>query len=349
MIRVLFYLALVIAFYFGFTYLSENDGKAQLAMFGYIIHTSSFLVIAVISFIVTLLITAMLFIKSLIRLPFDLSHRFYNSRQNKDVISLLDGFQRSLTGQYSVALKLAKPHLRSKQNLSKKAATFIMYQASTKHEDRIYYLKELLTFRDINYFAYKELVFEFLRYDDFAEALFYANEALKINDTDEKLNLAMIDIYGNLNMPEQLSDVIDKIDKLHNKHMSQIAAKAANYLHKAAQNLIDKNQDDGAMEYLHKALEIKPSHYLSLNLLAEIYNSTGQITVINEIICRNFAVNPAIELFDIYYSFNQNQPKDEIYMLFKNKVDYCEDYRNIFSYIALQLKLENEFKALENL
>lgn len=234
-----------------------------------------------------------------------------NSYMNLGLCYSLIGWQQEAAYAYHTVLqihpqdteaKYALAYLYYQEGLYDRSEEFLNKLIdSGDEEDSVFWLKSKILTEKKNY----------------KEALYYLDQALKVNKDDEKIYNAIANIYNTLDMK-------DKALEYYLSAVSKDSGHIENYI-EIAKIYEDKKMYDMAIEYYQKVVEKNPKYINSYIGLAYCYKHLGN-------------KEKALEYFSYLVSKSQNMPEifTEIANIKKEKEEYSEAFKYYMN--ALQLK-----------
>ena len=311
----------------------DNNGQIIIEWLGFHVEISVILlVLLLLSFFVIAfyLIYFLIFLKNI---PNSLK-KYYQKKQNhQDLMLLLQGFEFLYCEDLEAAEKIAKKLKANKdhyqlQQLKPIVSSFIaqyselQYLADHKSEElaeNAYH--DLLNFKETKFIGLKGLVLLRMRQKIYHDAMIYAEKAYAINSKSSWLLRALVEInnaLGNYGKAEEMIKKLLKYNFINNNEADNLLI--ANYV-AHANYYITHQQEEGAIEFLEKALKIDPGYDKAVYTLARIFSQKDRKKAAQKIIEKAWKKSPSLSLTKFILSLYKDYPVNKKAALLKDLID----------------------------
>ena len=211
-------------------------------VYDYVIETTFFTIVAFFIILVFLVLIIFRIIFLIFDLPSIIRKKLDEKRTQKINNSLIQSMAKLLIGNKMKAVEVIKTLGPNIPNENKELFNLILAECEEDVEQKIQYLKELLTSKIFVYFAWKRLAQIFHERESYQRAEDYATKAFNLNEADSDILEILIHCYANLSLWSKFIFVVAKLNKTDSERLSKLKDKIADYYLLAAKRAILVNK-----------------------------------------------------------------------------------------------------------
>jgi HemY protein len=346
-LRIFIALLLLAGLFLGITWISERDGLITILWLDYKIDASLFLFIGLMSFL--LLLLALLY--NTFRFILCSPRKFYQLMQSRkkqfNLFRVIEGYRALTYGHVVKAKQLLEnitdiPELQSHKSLT----WFLKYQlakGNVAEEER--YLKELLSFKDTENLALKELVALKSAEHQYHEARGFAKQALaNLKDQTWPL-LALAELEQKLGQFSAASNYTTQARKKRLLSEADASRSLANLYYQLALEFLQNNEGGLALKHLQLACDEDPTFVIPhLKLATVLVEQGNQIPALKWLEkCWTVTMDKCVALLYLKINSALGTEKNfaQLVRLLKNNVSQSEAQLTLAT-LALYLHLPRE-------
>jgi HemY protein len=310
MIRLCFYIAILLLISLGMAWLLEHDGHIVLTWLNYQLDASATLVCAAI--ILTILIGSALFY-GLFRLYYTATHAgaFYREkRKNAALLTLIQGFTALAAGNSAKASAILRTSQLRKLPIAQ-ALRAQLAQADGDYATSSDYFNAIVSYPNENdthtqLIALRGLVAQAYAERHFAEALRLAEKAYAINPEIKWVLQTLADLYRHKGKWQQAEEALQRLVRITSLPASEIreAKNQLSTLFLARSH--DTTNDRSAYYYATQAYKSTPSLHSSLRLVTLLIKQGKRWRALR-LLRRSWKQFPAPELAALFLSLYANE------------------------------------------
>lgn len=335
MTRLLIICLSVLLIYLGFVNISSLDAPLNFSLYGYLVETSLFVAIALISTIFCLCSLIIKLILTIFSVPSFLKRRLLIFKTKKANDVLVSAVISLIIGDKKEAIKLVK-NLKTEYKILQKLT---IAEAENDFDKQTEIYRSFLSEDGLKAFGYKRLAEVHFNRQYFTQANDYAKKAVDLNSKDRSITAILAKCAAIGKHWSQFNVNVIKLRNLSIDNDFQILKnnEIVDYYLAAAHSAISDNHDNEAITYLKQAIEIDP---LNIEVL-ELYFVTAPRDGSNlNILESAFKAKPSLEVAELLIRYRP-MPSLKAFEYLTHLVDYNQ-YSNLFIAIASYLDLPEQ-------
>lgn len=337
MMKILFFILLLIIGGLAVYFPINTDGYVTIEWLDYHVEISSILlasVIVIIFFILFIFTNFLIFIKNI---PSSIKKNYLHKKEQSNTSFIIQAFESLYTEDLDLIKKLAKKIESSRNNqinedykytLTLLLAQYneILFKEDKDNETRLEDLyQELLNYKTSNIIALKGLIKLRMDRKRYHDALFYAEKAFKIDSKIDWLINDLIVIYTELENYEQAEKIIKKAESLNFYKKEEIDNLLIKNYVSHATHCIASSEVNKAIILLEKALKIDPAYNEAVYTLARLYSQDDNKKLAQKIIERAWKKSPSMSLGRFLLDTYPNNKRTQKSKLLENLVDLAKE------------------------